>query len=215
MARCSRLSASLALCARSLAALLLALSLGAPLVVSLGCKKSEAAQALPQLGTVGPFWLKDQDGRTFSEANLDGSVWVAAFMFTRCPTVCPEMVRRMRDIQARAKAAGVKLSLVSFSVDPENDTPAALKAYAARFAADESRWKFLTGEKETIFATARGMLVTAIPANDKSPIIHSEKFILVDADGKIRRYYDSTDEQDMTALKQDAAALADEAAATR
>ena len=59
------------------------------------------------------------------------------------------------------------------------------------------------------------MLVTAIPANDKSPIIHSEKFILVDADGKIRRYYDSTDEQDMTALKQDAAALADEAAATR
>jgi protein SCO1/2 len=112
------------------AALAVALAAGAALP---GCQRHDAsaAEVLPSLGTVGPFWLTDQDGRTFTEASLDGKVWVAAFMFTRCPTVCPEMVRRMRSIQEQAKQKGVPLQLVSFSVDPENDTPEVLRAYTA------------------------------------------------------------------------------------
>jgi len=175
-------------------------------------RRSEASQ-LSVLADAPQFSLIDQNAQPVTLATLRGKPWIADFVFTHCAGPCPIMTGKMATLQKTIAAPD--LQFVTFSVDPENDTPAALKAYAARFAADESRWKFLTGEKDTIFATARGMLVTAIPANDKSPIIHSEKFILVDADGKIRRYYDSTDEQDMTALKQDAAALADEAAATR
>ena len=184
-----------------------------------GCRNTAAdgaaQSALPQLGTVGPFWLKDQDGRTFSEANLDGSVWVAAFMFTRCPTVCPEMVRRMRDIQARAKAAGVKLSLVSFSVDPENDTPEVLRAFASERGLDTSNWRFLTGDSRVIRDTAeRGFKIgvegTPKAGEEHYGITHGTHLVLLDGRRTIRGYYQSTDADRVEALLRDAAQLARE-----
>jgi protein SCO1/2 len=98
--------------------------------------------------------------------------------------------------------------LVSFSVDPERDTPAVLKEYAQKFSADEPRWRFATGEKETIYQLAAAMFLTAIPAKGEQPIIHDERFVLVDADGKVRGVYHSKDERALAALKRDAAALA-------
>ena len=184
-----------------------------------GCRRSDAAdvraEVLPQLGTVGPFWLKDQDGATFSEASLDGRVWVAAFMFTRCPTVCPEMVRRMRGVQERAKAAGVELSLVSFSVDPENDTPEVLRAFASERGLDTSNWRFLTGDSSVIRDTAERGFKIGVDGTPKAGaehygITHGTHLVLLDRHRTIRGYYQSTDGERVDALLADAARLAGE-----
>jgi protein SCO1 len=175
----------------------------------------ERAEVLPQLGAVGPFWLTDQEGRTFSEASLDGKVWVAAFMFTRCPTVCPEMVRRMRGIQAQAKERGVPLELVSFSVDPENDTPEVLRAYMQAQALDTSNWRFLTGDSAVIRSTAERGFKIGVEGTPKAGaehfgITHGTHLVLLDKKRTIRGYYQSSDPERVTALLDDAARLAAE-----
>ena len=189
----------------------------APLAISFGCQRHEAsaAEALPPLGTVGPFWLTDQEGRTFTEASLDGKVWVAAFMFTRCPTVCPEMVRRMRGIQEQAKQRGVPVSLVSFSVDPENDTPEVLRAYTAAQGLDTANWRFLTGDSAVIRTTAeRGFKIgvegTPRAGSEHFGITHGTHLVLLDTRRTIRGYYQSSDGERVSALLADAARLARE-----
>jgi protein SCO1/2 len=186
-------------------------------VASSGCQRSEAAaraaEALPQLGAVGPFWLTDQDGRTFTEATLDGKVWVAAFMFTRCPTVCPEMVRRMRGLQEQARQRGVPLELVSFSVDPENDTPEVLRAYAVAQGLDTRNWHFLTGDSAVIRTTAEkgfkiGVEGTPKAGEEHYGITHGTHLVLLDTHRTIRGYYQSGDPERVAALLDDAAALA-------
>jgi protein SCO1/2 len=183
------------------------------------CRRSDAADSaaaeLPKLGTVGPFWLKDQDGATFSEASLDGRVWVAAFMFTRCPTVCPEMVRRMRGIQEHARATGIELSLVSFSVDPENDTPEVLRAFASERGLDTANWRFLTGDSSVIRETAERGFKIGVDGTPKAGaehygITHGTHLVLLDSRRTIRGYYQSTDGERVDALLRDAARLARE-----
>lgn len=188
---------------------------GASACRRLDARAEESAEVLPALGAVGPFWLTDQEGRTFSEASLDGKVWVAAFMFTRCPTVCPEMVRRMRVIQAQAKERNVPLELVSFSVDPENDTPEVLKAYMQAQALDTSNWRFLTGDSAVIRATAERGFKIGVEGTPKAGaehfgITHGTHLVLLDAKRTIRGYYQSSDPERVTALLDDAARLAAE-----
>ena len=190
-------------------------SFGASGCRRLDARAEESAEVLPALGAVGPFWLKDQEGRTFSEASLDGKVWVAAFMFTRCPTVCPEMVRRMRAIQAQAKQREVPLELVSFSVDPENDTPEVLKAYMQAQALDTSNWRFLTGDSAVIRATAERGFKIGVEGTPKAGaehfgITHGTHLVLLDKKRTIRGYYQSSDPERVTALLDDAARLAAE-----
>jgi protein SCO1 len=200
------------------AALPIALGLAAlPLLP--GCQRSAAADQasapLPRLGSVGPFWLTDQDGRTFSEASLDGRVWVAAFMFTRCPTVCPEMVRRMQGIQLQAKAGGVPLGLVSFSVDPENDTPEVLRAFARERGLDTGNWAFLTGDSAVIRETAERGFKIGVDGTPKAGaehygITHGTHLVLLDKHRTIRGYYQSSDAERVSALLDDARRLAAE-----
>jgi protein SCO1/2 len=122
------------------------------------------------------------------------------------------MTQKMSTLQSSIPDSRVQL--VTFTVDPERDTPAVLKQYAKEHDADESRWHFLTGDKDAIFALARGMLLTALPAQADTPIMHSEKFVLVDGAGKIRKYYDSKDPADLARLTADAARLAAQAKST-
>jgi cytochrome oxidase Cu insertion factor (SCO1/SenC/PrrC family) len=161
---------------------------------------------LPVLAEVPAFELTDQNSQPVTPKLLAGKPWVADFVFTHCAGPCPVMTRKMAELQKKM----MSVQFVSFSVDPERDTPDVLKAYAATFGADESRWRFLTGSKDAIFATARGMLITAAPADADKPILHSEKFLLVDGEGKIRKYYDSKSPEALAALKEDAASLAEE-----
>jgi protein SCO1/2 len=100
-----------------------------------------------------------------------------------------------------------QVKFVSFSVDPEHDTPAVLKAYARSFSADESRWKFLTGVQDAMMAQARGMLVIALPATADQPIIHDGRFLLIDGQGRIRGAYQSNNPQELADLDRDAKRL--------
>jgi protein SCO1/2 len=145
------------------------------------------------------FVLTDQRGRQFGLEDLKGRVWVADFVFTSCPSVCPALTKRMARIQHRARHLGQAFHLVTFTVDPETDTPARLAQYAAGYHADPSRWSFLTGSLADIEGTVvKGFKI----AMGKEPIgdggslftiFHGEKLVLVDADGMIRGYYDADD----------------------
>jgi protein SCO1/2 len=172
---------------------------------------SKSERELPVLYEAPSVALTDQEGNPFSSDRLRGKVWVADFIFTHCPGACPKMTMRMAALQRAVPDPDVHF--VSFSVDPERDTPAVLKQYAQGFDADPKRWHFLTGRKDDVFQAARGMKLTAEPAGVLGPeIAHAEKFLLVDGQGRVRGAYDSKDEDDMKRLAADAASLANQQA---
>jgi protein SCO1/2 len=163
-------------------------------------------ERLPVLFRVPAFTLTDQNNATFNRDDLKGRVWVADFIFTTCPGICPTMTEKMSGLSK--SLPGGKVNFVSFSLDPERDKPPVLMQYAKNWKADQTRWHFLTGDASKIFDIARGTKVAAQPATETSPIVHSEKFVLVDAAGNIRGYYNSTDDTEMKALVTDATDLA-------
>jgi protein SCO1/2 len=105
--------------------------------------------------------------------------------------------------------------LVSFTVDPEHDTPAVLKEYGQGRGAQPGRWYFVTGSKQQMFDVAAGMKLTAKPAEGDDAILHSPKFLLIDAEGRVRGIYNGTDEQEVKQLAADAATLANAGGNTR
>lgn len=146
------------------------------------------------------FTLTDQRGQPFGSADLKGRIWVADFVFTSCPTVCPKLTKRMQVIQHRARNLGQAFHLVTFTVDPENDTPERLAVYAREYHADASRWTFLTGPLGDVETTVVKGFKLAM-GKDELPagsglfsIFHGEKLVLVDDAGLIRGYYDADDE---------------------
>ncbi len=164
---------------------------------------------LPVLGALTPFALQNQEGRSSGSAELKGKVWVASFFFTRCPTICPRLIAAMRELQQKAIAAGTKLELVSFSVDPENDTPPVLKAYAAKHGADLHSWTFLTGDSKVIEKTAVDGFKLALERNpdagaEHGGILHGSHLALVDERLAIRGYYRSEDADQRELLLADA-----------
>jgi protein SCO1/2 len=149
-----------------------------------GCLKSN----LPDYGEVPHFELTDQAGLPFrSRERLAGKVWVACFIFTSCNGPCPRMSAQMRKVQEATRDLR-DLSIVSFTIDPANDTPSKLAEYAARFKADPARWSFLTGEPA---ALRRLGVDTFHLADPQDKLAHSSRFALVDRHGRIRGYYDT------------------------
>jgi cytochrome oxidase Cu insertion factor (SCO1/SenC/PrrC family) len=158
---------------------------------------------------VPQFSLLDQDGKPFTNETVAGKVWLADYVFTRCAGPCPTMTAKLAALAQSIQHHDVRF--VSFSVDPEYDTPTVLKEYAGRFGADHSRWTFVTGDKPQIFRLAtEGMKIAALPADANNVIIHSEKFVLIDRAGWIRGYYDLRDSEAMKKLPDDIRALAAE-----
>lgn len=151
------------------------------------------------------FTLTDQDGKTFGSTQLAGRVWVADFVFTSCTGLCPMMTEQLHVFQQ--KTAGSPVQMVSFSVDPEHDTPAALKAYAEVNKSDLSRWHFLTGDKEAIWNISNAMKLAVGPGDDHQ-VMHSSHFLLVDGGGHVRGIYDYKDAGFMDKLVADANTLA-------
>jgi protein SCO1 len=177
----------------------------------LGQVRRTPAPALPVLGTLPEFRLIDQEGNPFGTAELRGYVWVAGFIFTRCPTICPALTARMGKIQHRARGIEEGFRLVSFSVDPAYDTPARLAAYAREHRASPRMWKMLTGPLETMKGTVEDGLKIAMGApageQDFASIFHGTHFVLVDSELRIRGYYDSTAADVEDRLLQDATML--------
>lgn len=148
------------------------------------------------LGHVPSFALTDQLGRRTTDTDLLGKVWVANFVFTRCPSVCPLLTAKFAALQKQLGPLPVRF--VSISVDPEYDTPQVLASYAARFEANPERWQFLTGplkdiEKTVVqgFKVHRGDPEPSAADPTLVEIMHGEHFVLVDAQGEIRGYYRS------------------------
>ncbi|MET0343889.1 MAG: SCO family protein [Polyangiales bacterium] len=166
-------------------------------------------------GKVPAFSLTDQRGGTVTDADLRGKVWVANFVFTRCPSVCPLLTAKFKALQERiGPLEGVRY--VSMSVDPKHDTPEVLAAYAQKFGADPERWRFVTGALETIEKTVvKGFKIhigePTPSAHDPSlvEIMHGEHLVLVDATGTIRGYY-RAEAPELEELERDVRALADE-----
>jgi protein SCO1 len=177
---------------------------------ALSCKKQPELEVLGQLGD---FTLTRENGQTYGKKDLEGKVWVAAFMFTRCPTVCPRITQRMREVQSAAQKKGIPLTLVSFSVDPEYDTPQVLTQYAAAQNVDLANWRFLTGDYALIQKTAEQGFKLALEgkadaAAEHYGISHGSHLVLVDGQARIRGYYRSSDDAEMARLVEDAARLA-------
>jgi protein SCO1/2 len=175
--------------------------LGLLFIVPVGRTLALDAPAAPKLSLpLPPFTLTNEEGQPYGLADLRGHVWVADFIFTSCPTVCPKLTQRMAVIQHRARNLGDAFRLVSFTVDPENDTPARLEAYARSYHANPYRWKFLTGSNADVEQTiVKGFKIAmgkeeSVPGNGIFSIFHGEKFVLVDDKGAIRGYYDAEDE---------------------
>lgn len=167
----------------------------------------------PVLGTLPAFQLTDQEGRPFGSQELAGRVWVASFIFTRCPTVCPAITRQMGLIQARTRNLEPALHLVSFSVDPEHDTPARLAAYARVHHASPRMWTFLTGSADAVQETVeRGLRVSMGKGREdgdpaSAEISHGTHLVLVDGRARIRGYYDPDAEDAIDRVVSDAALL--------
>ncbi|MGH7213733.1 MAG: SCO family protein [Tepidisphaeraceae bacterium] len=165
-----------------------------------------AGVGLPVLYPSPAFALIDQNGNPMTERDLAGNVWIADFVFTHCGGPCPMMTAHLAKLSKQIEHPGVKF--VSFTVDPQRDTPEVLREYAGRYDADHARWHLLTGQKKDLYDVAAGMKITAKPATDDAPIIHSEKFVLIDGSGQIRGYYDGNDAEALKRVAADAMALA-------
>ena len=188
---------------------LLALLLAAALAIGAGCRP--AASSLPVLGPAPEFSLIDQQGRPTSSADLAGKAVVANFVFTSCTDICPALsatMGRVRDGLEQARLLD-KALLLSFSVDPEHDTPRVLAEYAERFGADPATWRFLTGERSQIDALLlTGFKVGApLPAAGRQEIIHTNRFVVIDPRGQIR-WYPRGDEVDVGQLIEEVRRLA-------
>lgn len=167
----------------------------------------EQAAALPVLGRVPAFTLVNRDGRAVRLADLAGAPWIADFVFTRCVSSCPLLSARLARLD-RALPPRLDIHLVSFSVDPAHDTPAVLERYARSLSASR-RWLFLTGGEEQVRRLSRqGFKLALEPGGETEAILHSTRFVLVDANGAIRGTYLALDPGALRRLEADARALA-------
>lgn len=169
---------------------------------------------LPKLSEVPAFELRDQNDVAFTRERLRGKIWIANFMFTSCPDVCPILTTKMAGVRSKLVAERVPVQIVSFSVDPMTDTPEVLKKYAAERSADHADWSFVTGPMEQIKTVLVDGFKQAYEhepaqAGHAASILHGSHFVLVDRNFQVRGYYPS-DEEGLLKLIRDARLLAAE-----
>ncbi|MBY0275095.1 SCO family protein [Candidatus Binatia bacterium] len=188
------------------------LVLGALLVLAaagslwLAARAQTATEDLPVLAAVPDFTLTEASGRTVTRQDLAGHPYVVDLVFTHCGGICPTMSAAMSRLVGSTSTLP-DLRFVSISVDPKNDTPEVLTAYAERFQADRTRWLFLTGDEKAIRELAIGGLKQPLadgdPAQGEDAILHSQRFVLVDAQSQVRGTYDVRDPEAMLRLRSD------------
>ncbi len=154
-------------------------------------------EGMPEPFAVPPFALTERSGKPVSNTDLSGKVYVAAFVFTRCTGPCPSVSATMARLQSELDLANEPdLRLVTFTVDPDRDTPDELRKYADHFRAHPDRWLFLTGQEDELHRLARdGFKIAADRTQNPKPeagqeFDHSTKLAVVDKKGNVRGYYD-------------------------
>ena len=150
---------------------------------------------------IAPFSLINQNGKIVTEKVYQNKIYVADFFFTTCPSICPKMTENMRLIQEAFRDDN-QIQLVSFSVTPKIDSVAQLKKYAIEKGVLDSKWNLLTGDKKLIYNLARKSFLVAKNDGHGGPhdMIHTENFVLVDPDKRIRGFYDGTNTLAMETL---------------
>lgn len=157
-------------------------------------------EAPKHYGQLPAFQLTTQDGAAFTRETLQDKVWVANFVFTRCPTICPAITKKMAEIQTLAQVEQLPLHSVSFSVDPEHDTPEVLTRFAKKYEVDTAKWTLVTGSLEPMEATIVDGFRIAMGKEENDAgveevnIFHGDQFVLVDQRGAIRGYYSVKDD---------------------
>lgn len=186
------------------------------LIVVLGISARQWLQPktepLPVLATVPDFSFTERSGEPFGLEELRGHIWLADFIFTNCAGTCPIMTSQMNALQTAFAQEKLDMRLVSFTVDPERDTPEVLRRFAEGYGAEQERWFFITGPGEQMQKLAKeGFLLAAATGGDaEEAIIHSNRFVLVDRAGRIRKYYDGTAENINQEILRDLKALFEE-----
>jgi len=180
-----------------------------------GQKQEILKQQLGNYGKAPDFQFTNQENELFSSQSLKGKVWLASFIFTSCPSVCPITTAKMAVLQKKF-GKDPNLFHVSISVDPQTDTPKVLKSYAIKHRADLKNWVFLTGdEAKTHELIQKGFLLpsqgreNSNPSklmghdDEEEPVVHSDRFVLVDQEGMIRGYYSILEGKEFARLERD------------
>ena len=160
---------------------------------------------------IAPFSFENQNGKTITQDDYEGKIYIADFFFTTCPTICPKMTANMGDIQEEMLNDSTVM-LLSYSVTPKIDSVPRLKKYAIEKGVNDEKWNLLTGNKKEIYTMARKSYLVVKEDGDGGPydMIHTENFILVDPKKRIRGFYDGTDTLAMRELLIDLEILKDE-----
>lgn len=157
---------------------------------------SEDEPAMAPEGWMTDFELTERSGQSVGSEELKGQPYVVSFFFSTCPSICVQQNQKVQELQQEFTGTGVRF--VSISVDPETDTPDILKEYAARFGADPEQWLFMTGDLTYIRRVGGEVFRLAVDQK-----FHTEKFVLVDAQGAIVGYYSWPEAKQFDKLKQD------------
>jgi len=168
-------------------------------------------QHIKKYHKIAPFSMINQNGLNITDSDYSNKIYVADFFFTTCPSICPKMTANMGLIQEDIRLDNQVL-LLSFSVTPEIDSVAQLKRYAIEKGVIDSKWNLLTGDKKEIYELARKSYLAVKTSGDggEHDMIHTENFILVDPEQRIRGFYDGTDTTAMDELLSDIRVLQEE-----
>ena len=167
-------------------------------------------QHIKKYHKIANFSLLNQSGEKITLDNYNDKIFVADFFFTKCPSICPIMTNNMLELQKKI-IADDSVMIISFSVDPKNDTVEQLNNYAQEKGIDQKKWNLLTGDKSKIYDLARkSFFVAELDKKDDNEIIHTENFVLVDPDKRIRGYYDGTNIDEVLKILDDIKTLKNE-----
>lgn len=161
--------------------------------------------------TISNFELTNQNGETITNKNYKGKIYVADFFFTRCTNICIAMAYNMSELQEYYKN-DIDIMFLSHSVTPVIDSVSVLKTYAENKGVIDGKWNVTTGSKKHIYELARKSYFAVLEDGDggENDFIHTEQFVLVDKERRLRGYYDGTEKKDMEKLKKDIALLKEE-----
>ena len=160
--------------------------------------------------TISDFSLTNQEGQTITQDTYDGKIYVTDFFFTTCQTICPVMTSNMLELQDKLQD-NPKVLLLSHTVMPEIDSVSQLKKYATQKKVNPTKWNLVTGSKQEIYNLARKQyLVAKENPDDRLGLVHTENFVLIDTQKRIRGFYDGTLAQEMDRVIHDISVLQNE-----
>jgi len=161
-------------------------------------------QYVQKYHTIADFSFTNQNGKTVTQKDYEGKIYVADFFFTTCGSICPIMTTNMVDVQ-KAFANNPKVMLLSHTVFPETDSVPALKAYANKKGVNDQKWNLVTGDKKAIYTMARKsyLAVKLGKPSELYDMVHTENFVLVDTKRRVRGFYDGTKKDEIQRLIED------------